>query len=144
MNRILWHAITQQKNVHCNSNGSGYAWMDEPQSEDTAAESILPLPSTYPGVILGHSAASAPEQQSTRNIIIPPANSNCDLRDIQPTQALSPPATNSSLTIISSLIILTVPQQCSRRLAAKAEEAGGRLLRRLVYSHTDAPLVILR
>jgi hypothetical protein len=23
MNRNLWHAITQQKNVHCNSNGGG-------------------------------------------------------------------------------------------------------------------------
>ncbi len=60
-------------------------------------------------------------------------------RDVQPTQALPPPA-DSSLTIISSPIILTVPQRCSRRLAAKVEQAGGRL----VYSHTDTPRVILR
>ena len=24
----LWHAITQQKNVHCNAGGGGYAWPD--------------------------------------------------------------------------------------------------------------------
>ncbi len=40
----------------------------------------------------------------------------------------------------SDPIILIVPQRCSRRLAAKAEPAGGRL----VYSHTDAPRVIMR
>jgi hypothetical protein len=113
--------------------------MDGPESEDTAAECILPLPSSYAGVSLGLSAASAPEPQSTRNVIIRPANSNCDHRDMQPTQALSPPA-NSSFTTISSPIILTVPQRCSHRSAAKAEQAGGRL----VYSHTDAPRVILR
>jgi hypothetical protein len=33
-------------------------------------------------MILGLSPASAPEPQSTRNVIIPPANSNCDLHDI--------------------------------------------------------------
>ena len=44
----------------------------------------------------------------------------------------------SSLTIISSPITSRVPQRCSRRLAAKAEQAGGRL----VYSHTDTPRVI--
>jgi hypothetical protein len=34
MNHNLWHAITQQKNVHCNSNRGVYAWMDESDSED--------------------------------------------------------------------------------------------------------------
>jgi hypothetical protein len=28
--RNLWHAITQQKNVHCNAAGGGYAWLDSP------------------------------------------------------------------------------------------------------------------
>ena len=139
MNRNLWHAITQQKNVHCNYNGGGYAWMDESVSEDAAAERILPLPSSYAGVILGLSSASAPDPQSPRDAIVPPANSNHNLLNIQPTvtQVLSPPA-NSSLTIISSPITSHVPQRCSRRLAAKAEQAGGRL----VYSHTNAPRVI--
>ncbi len=53
MNCNLWHAISQQKNVHYNSNGGGYAWMDEPESENTAAECTLPLPFSYAGVILG-------------------------------------------------------------------------------------------
>ncbi len=99
MNRNLWHAVTQQKNVHCNSNGGGYAWMDsddsESKSEDTAAERILPQPeaspSSYAGVILGlaESSANALDQQSTQasNAIILPANSNCDHHDMQPTHA---------------------------------------------------------
>jgi hypothetical protein len=139
MSRNLWHAITQQKNVHCNSNGGGYAWMDESESEDAAAERILHLPSSYAGVILGLSSASAPDQQSPSNVIVPSANSNLNHLNIQPTvtQVLSPPA-NSSLTIISSPITSRVPQRCSRSLAAKAEKAGGSL----VYSHTDAPRII--
>ncbi len=139
MNCNLWHAVTQQKNVHCNSNGGGYAWMDESKSEDTAAERILPSLSSYAGVILGLSSANALDQQSASNAIILLAISNCDHHGMQPTQATSP-AANSSFKIISPPIILTVPQRCSRRLAAKAEQAGDRL----VYSHTDAPRVILR
>jgi hypothetical protein len=96
MNHNLWHAVTQQKNVHCNSNGGGYAWMDESESGDTAAERILPSPSSYSGVILGLSSANALDQQSTSNVIILPVNSNCDHHDMQPTQATSP-AANSSL-----------------------------------------------
>ena len=35
--RNLWHAITQQKNVHCNAAGGGYAWVDSEQlDQDTA------------------------------------------------------------------------------------------------------------
>ncbi len=139
-NLSLWHAITQQKNVQCNSNGGGYAWMDESESEDAAAaERILPLQSSYAGAILGLSSASTPDPQSPRNVIVPSAKSNRNHLNIQPTatQVLSPPA-NSSLTIISSPITSRVPQRCSRRLAAKAEQPGGRL----VYSHTDAPRVI--
>ena len=142
MNCNLWHTVTQKKNVHCNSNGGDYACLDESESENNAAERILPLPSSYAGVILGLSAASAaaPDPQPTENVNLQPENSNYDHHhDMQPTQTPSP-AANSSLTIISSPIILTVPQRCSRRLAAKAEQAGGRL----VYSHTDAPRVILR
>jgi hypothetical protein len=115
--------------------------MDESESEVAAAERILPLPSSYAGVILGLSSASAPDPQSPRDVIVPSANSNHNHLNIQPTvtQVLSPPA-NSSLTIISSPITSRVPQRCSRRLAAKAEQAGGRL----VYSHwhTNAPRVI--
>ena len=98
MNRNLWHAITQQKNVHCNYNGGGYAWMDESESEDAAAERILPLPSSYAGVILGLSSASAPDPQSTghHHVIISPANPVSDHGYMQPTQTLSPKA-NSPL-----------------------------------------------
>jgi hypothetical protein len=139
---MLSHNL-QQKNVHCNSNGGGYAWMDGSDSEEAAAECVLPLPSSYAGVILWLSAAaaSALDPQSTRHhdVIISPANPNRDHRYMQPTQTRSPNA-NSSLTIISSPIIPYVPQRCCRRLAAKAEQAGGRL----VYSHTEAPSVILR
>ena len=71
-NRNLWHVVTQQKSVHCNSNGGGYAWMDESESEDTAAERVLPLPSSYAGVILGLSAANAAasEPQPSSNVTI--------------------------------------------------------------------------
>ncbi len=51
----------------------------------------------------------------------------------------STPNANSSLTILSSPIIPHVPQRYSCRLAAKAEQKGGRL----VYSHTEAPRKIL-
>ena len=64
LNRNLWHAVTQQKNVHCNSNGGGYAWKDDLESEDAAAEHIPPSPSSYAGVLLGLSAAAAAEQQA--------------------------------------------------------------------------------
>ena len=73
------------------------------------------------------------------HVIISPANPVSDHGYMQPTQTLSPNV-NSPLTIISSPIIPQVPQRCSRRLASKAEQAGGRL----VYSHTEAPRVILR
>jgi hypothetical protein len=103
MNRNLWHAITKQKNVHCKSNGGGYAWMDESESEDAAAERILPLPSSYAGVILGLSSASAPGPQSPRNVIVPSANSNRNHLNIQPTvtQVLSPQA-NSYYNLLSN------------------------------------------
>jgi hypothetical protein len=119
MNRNLWHAVTQQKNVHCNSNGGGYAWMDESKSEDTAAERILPSPSSYAGVILGlsESSANALDQQST-NAIILPANSNCDHHDMQPLTQATSPAANSSFKIISPPIILTVPCYLSDAAAA--------------------------
>ncbi len=109
--------------------------MDESKSEDsdTAAERILPSPSSYAGVILGlsESSANALDQQSTQasNAIIVPANSNCDHHDImmQPTPShATSPAAKSSFKIISPPIILTVPHRYSRRLAAKAEQAGGR------------------
>jgi hypothetical protein len=81
MTRNLWHAITQQKNVHCNSNGGGYAWMDAAEYEVTSAECILPSQSSYEGVILGLPAASVPN--AALKVCIQLANSNSDL--VQPT-----------------------------------------------------------
>jgi hypothetical protein len=133
MNRNLWHAITEQKNVH---NGGAYAWMDTSESEVTvAAECILPSLSSYAGVILGLTAASmlAPALKVLTSL----ANSNSD--HMQPTQALPSPS-HPPFTIISSPVIVPVPQRCSRLLAVRAEQAGGRL----VYHHTDAPRVFLR
>ncbi len=100
-----------------------------------AAECILPSLSSYAGDILGLTSASvlAPALNALNQL----ANSNCD--HVQPTQA-SPSPSHSPFTIISLPIIVPVPQRRSRRLAVKAEQAGGRL----VYSHTDAPRVFLR
>jgi hypothetical protein len=58
---------------------------------------LLPVPllSSHAGVILGLSATSAPEYQSTHNVITLPANANCNLHDVQPTQALSQPSNGS-------------------------------------------------
>ncbi len=136
MNRNLWHAITQQKNVHCNSNGGGYAWVNASESEVTAAaECILPSPSSYARVILGLTAASV--LAPALKVFTPLANSNRD--HVQPTQA-SPSPSHPPFIIISSPVNVPVPQCRSRRLAVRAEQAGGRL----VYSHTDAPRIFLR
>ena len=51
--RSLWHAITQQRNLHCNTNGGGYIWVDPEQLEQAAAERTLPPPLSYAGVLLG-------------------------------------------------------------------------------------------
>ena len=53
--RNLWHAITQQKNVHCNAACGGYAWLDSEQL-DQYTEQPLPTPSSYAGVLLGLSS----------------------------------------------------------------------------------------
>ncbi len=100
--------------------------MDEAESEDTVAERILPMHSSYAGVLLGLRLQAISAHDPTPISIFPTQDSSL------------PP--NPSLTIISSPIILAVTQRSSRRLAAKAEQEGGRL----VYSHTTAPRVILR
>ena len=52
--RNLWHAITQQKNVHCNAAGGGYAWPG-PELSVQEKDPTLPdsEPSSYAGVLLG-------------------------------------------------------------------------------------------
>jgi hypothetical protein len=51
-NRNLWHAVTQQKNVHCNAAGGGYAWLNSEQL-DQDSERPLPSLSSYAGFLLG-------------------------------------------------------------------------------------------
>ena len=47
----LWHSITQQKNVHCNANGEGYAWQGSELIKQ-AKDSPLPPPFSFPGFLL--------------------------------------------------------------------------------------------
>jgi hypothetical protein len=55
----IWHTITQQKNMYCNTNGVGYIWVDPEQLAQAAAENTLPSPHSLPsplsyaGVLLG-------------------------------------------------------------------------------------------
>ena len=51
--RGLWHAITEQKNIHFNTNGGGYIWIDPEQQEHASAKRTLPSPSSYAGFLLG-------------------------------------------------------------------------------------------
>jgi hypothetical protein len=58
----LWHAITKQMKVNCNSAGGGYAtyaWLDS-EKLDQDTEQSLPSPSSYAGVLLGLSSISTP------------------------------------------------------------------------------------
>ena len=124
--RNLWHAITQQKNVHCNAAGGGYAWLDlVSESLDQDTEQSLPPPSSYAGVLLGLCSVSVP---STHSAVIPPIESPlpCPPPPIPPIIPSSP-----------SLILSNAPLvRCSRRLAAKAELTGGRR----VYNRDDRRL----
>ena len=45
--RTLWHAITQQKNVQCNTTGSGIIWINPALREQAAAERTPPPPLSY-------------------------------------------------------------------------------------------------
>jgi len=135
-NRSFWHAITQQKNVHCNVNGGGYIWVEPEQLEQAAAEQTLPPPLSCAGVLLG--LLSSPDTPSPVFPAIPsPAKPNL-------TNSLMPqmiPATTSPPLPLSTILVpCHAPQRCSRRLADQAERAGGRKM----YSHTQAPRIPLR
>jgi len=120
--RNLWHSINQQKNVHCNANGGGYAWQGSELIEQ-AKHSPLPPPSSYAGVLLGLSSLPTPSPIATS-----PA---------KPT--LDSPVPSRLLTIPSPRPLTPIhapPLRCSRRLAAKAELTGGRK----TYSRDDRRL----
>jgi hypothetical protein len=107
------------------------------QEVNASEECILPSPSSYAGVLLGLTSASV--QAPALKFITPtPANSSHE-HHVLPPQALPLPS-HPPLTIISSPVIVLVPQGRSRRLTVMAEQAGGRL----VYCHPEAPRVPLR
>jgi hypothetical protein len=109
MDRDLWHAIVQQKNVHCNSNRGGYAWMDAVESEVTAAaDCVLPSTSSYAGVVFVLTAAS---------VLVPIFR-----------------VYHHFLTGLTPVFV-PVPQRRSRRLAVRAEQAGGRLVHVILMPH---------
>jgi hypothetical protein len=135
--RKIWHIITQQKNVYCNTNGGGYIWVDPDQLAQAAAENTLPSPLSYAGVLLG--LLALPDAPTPVIPTIPsPAKSNPLLP--QPTKVTplppSPPSESSSQCVVPN----HAPLRYSRRLANQAELAGGRK----VYSHTLAPRIPLR
>ena len=126
--RNIWHAITQQKNVYCNNNGSGYIWVDPEQLAQAAAESILTSPLSYAGVLLG--LLPLPDVPASAVPAIPSPLSQLTI--VTP----SSPSPSSSQCVVPN----HAPQRHSRRLANQAELAGGRK----VYSHTLAPRILLR
>ena len=66
----LWHAITQQKNVHCNAARGGYAWLDSEQLDQDTEQPLL-LPSSYTSVLLGLCSISMPSTPSAANLKSP-------------------------------------------------------------------------
>jgi hypothetical protein len=134
--RTLWHAITQQKNVHCNTTSGGIIWINPALLEQAAAERTPPPPLSYAGVLLG--LLPLPEAPAAVAPFSPPPAAN------QPTHLTIPQMTPSTIPSPSPLSPIIVPnhapQRCSRRLANQAELAGGRK----VYSHTQAPCIPLR
>jgi hypothetical protein len=109
-NRYLWHAVTQQKNVHYNAAGGGYAWLESEQL-DQDSERPLPSLSSYDGFLVG-------------------------LGSLSITSSLS---LLSNLPPLIRLIASPSPQplvRSSHPLAEKAELASGRK----VYSRYDRRL----
>jgi hypothetical protein len=128
--RNLWHAITQQKNVHCNAAGDGYAWLDlEQLDQDT--EQPLPLPSSYASVLLGLHSISTPSTPSAVNLKSPGSIKLPIKSPLSPLLLTLPP--------LNPVVIPPPPSpliRCSRRLANKAELTGGRK----VYGRDDRRL----
>ena len=136
--RGLWHAITQQKNVHCNTNGGGYVWIDPEQQEHAAAMRTLPSPSSYAGVLLGLLPPPSPDAAT---VVVPSTPSPAKPKQTNHTlpQMTSEP-TSSPSPLKPSFVPIHAPQRRSHRLANQAELAGGRK----VYSHSQAPRIPLR
>ena len=136
--RNLWHAITQQKNVHCTGNtaSGGYAWLDSEQLDQNTEQSLL-TPTSYGGVLLGLRSTSTPSTPPAAKLPGPidsPIKSSLSLLPpLPPQMPLIPQIAPSS----SSLNHLNAPLvRCSRRLADKAELTGGRR----VYNRDDSRL----
>ena len=117
--RNLWHSIAQQKNVHCNANGGGYAWQGSELIEQ-AKDAPLPVQSFFTGALQGLSTLPTP---------LPIASS--------PSKPISDSPVPSRLSNIPSSLPLTpihaLALRCSRRLAAQAELTGARK----TYSNDD-------
>ena len=134
--RNVWNAITQQKNVHCNTADGGYAWLDSEQLvQDT--EQSLPMPSFYAEVLVGLRSISAPSTSPAAELPGPinsPIKSSLSiLPPLPPQMPLIPQIVPSSpsLTHFNTPLV-----RCSRRLADKAELTGGRR----VYNRDDRRL----
>jgi hypothetical protein len=107
--RNLWHAITQQKNVHCNAAGGGYAWLDSEQL-DQDTEQPLPLPSSYAGVLLGLRSISTPSTPSAANLKLPRSIKSPIKSPLSPLLLTLPPLTPQVVPPSPSPLI-----RCSRR-----------------------------
>jgi hypothetical protein len=106
--RNIWHTITQQNNVYCNTNSGGYIWVDPEQLSQAAAENTLPSLLSYAGVLLG--LLSLPDAPTPVVPTIPsPAKSNLTNPQLpQPTAVtqlpLSPPSSSHILALLKNSI----------------------------------------
>ncbi len=104
-----WLAIAQQKNIHCNTNGGGYIWVDPELLKQAAAERTLPPPLSYAGVLLR----------------LLPLPVHLRLLSPPPPPLMMSQMTPSTTQLPSIIVPSHAPQRHSRRLANQAELTGG-------------------
>jgi hypothetical protein len=107
----IWHTITQQKNVYCNTNGSGYVWVDQEQLTQAAAENTLPSPLPYAGVLLAYYLCSMPGAHAW----CPHKSLACNVQPCK-TAAAQTDHSNTLTHITSFFITVCSPKSCTTAL----------------------------
>ena len=115
--RHIWHTITQQKNVHSNTNNSDKFWVDPEQLVQAAAQNTLPSPLSYAGVLAG----LLPQPDSPPAA---PATPPSQLQSLQcPCTKLPQPLLSQTTIVPYPLIIITLKTHCRPKSCATATQS---------------------